>query len=208
MEELLKKTYDSELEYKLWVTKGSRFNANKRYLDQDKLSIKAIGYLTAYVLIINLLSLTPVIKSYISLSSDFLSVATIGLSILILVFSQIEASGDYKIKAEKMHSSAKEIGKIYNELEMFRYSDLSEETKYARYVTLTENYNSILDKYDNHDRIDFLLFKANNASYFKLNSFKVFNLKANYYFNSAFKYYFLIFCPIFVMLIMYLHRVA
>jgi hypothetical protein len=206
MKEENKKSYDVELEYKMWVTKGARFNANKRYLNQDKLAAKAIGYLTAYVLIINLLSITPVIKSYVSFPTDILSVITIGLSILILVFSQIEASGDYKIKGEKMHASAREISKIYNQLEMVLYGSEDESTKKEHYKALTECYNSVLDKYDNHDRVDFLLFKANNAAFFKLNLWTVFKFKTTYYFHTSFKYHLLIFFPVIMIFLLYLRK--
>ena len=104
-----------ELYHKLWTTKGARFYAHKRLLRKSRLSNQTIGYLTAYVIIINLLGLFNFSEKFV-LSSQFIGFATTALSILILVFSQIEASFEYNLKADKYHNCAKAIGKLYLEL--------------------------------------------------------------------------------------------
>ena len=47
----LNKTFLEELNYKMWVTKGARFNASKRLALRDNWSNKAMGFLSSYLII-------------------------------------------------------------------------------------------------------------------------------------------------------------
>jgi len=52
----LQKDFGVELNYKMWSTKGARFSASHRNRILNSLSSKTIGYLSAYLIIINLVS--------------------------------------------------------------------------------------------------------------------------------------------------------
>lgn len=51
---LLKDNFDQELNYKLWSTKGARFEASTRNINQKKLSTHSVGFLSAYLIVINI----------------------------------------------------------------------------------------------------------------------------------------------------------
>ena len=112
-----------ELFHVFMTTKGARFNSHRRLLAKANLSNLTIALLTAYVIIINLLGLVK-INGTTPLNADFVALLTTALSILVLVFSQIEASYEYKLKAEKYHECAKEIGALYYELRDIQHKTL------------------------------------------------------------------------------------
>src|SRR5690606_38180940 len=53
----LKKDFGVELNYKLWITKGARFKASERNLVCGNLSARTIVYLSAYLIIVNLITI-------------------------------------------------------------------------------------------------------------------------------------------------------
>ena len=53
----LKKDFGVELNYKLWITKGARFKASERNLICGNLSAQTIVYLSAYLIIVNLVTI-------------------------------------------------------------------------------------------------------------------------------------------------------
>lgn len=54
----LKKDFGVELNFKLWTTKGARFAASDRNKKLNSLSYQTIGYLSVYLIIINLINMT------------------------------------------------------------------------------------------------------------------------------------------------------
>ncbi len=186
-----------ELYHKLWTTKGARFYAHKRLLKKSKLSNQTIGYLTAYVIIINLLGIYHFDK--IILSGQFISFATTALSILILVFSQIEASFEYNLRAEKYHDCAKAIGKLYLELRDIMLSQtLSDPEKETEYKKVANVYAGIIERFDNHDFIDFQNFKAEFYIEFKVSTIERALIYFKHYCITFLFYHCLIFSPIIV----------
>lgn len=185
-----------ELYHKLWTTKGARFYAHKRLLRKSRLSHQTIGYLTAYVIIINLLGLFDLGDKFV-LSSTFISFVTTALSILILVFSQIESSFEYNLKAEKYHDCAKAIGRLYLELRDIMLSKkISEDEKETQYQLLAEKYVDIIERFDNHDNIDYQSFRAEFCKEFKITWSERVYISIKNYFLTVFIYHFLMFCPI------------
>lgn len=100
-----------------------------------------------------------------------------------------------------MHSCAKEMGLIYNKLEKLILSDQPESVKQEGYEKLADQYQSILDKYDNHDPIDFSLFKARNKNEFQFSRLKVFRVQVEYYIYTQLKYHLIIVFPVVVFMI-------
>ncbi|TXK20948.1 SLATT domain-containing protein [Pontibacter qinzhouensis] len=153
--------YTNALKTKMWITRGVRFEAYNHYLGKHALSNFAISFFSAYVIIINFLSIYKVVSSDFNLLIQF---STMTLSVLILAFSQLESANDYKLKAERFHDCSKEISKLLNELNFL----LSK--KNISSYSLEQNIKSISDQYDiviqrfseNHSAIHY---KAFNASY-------------------------------------------
>lgn len=190
----LDKDFSVELNFKLWTTKGARFTASSRLKTTNKLSSYSIGFLSGYMIIIGLLSIFKLNNSQI-ITSDQLGFISTGLSILILVFSQLEGANDYALKADKFHNCALEISDLYNKLRYLKTNLKSDEEINKLAQDLSIEYGSILKKYENHESIDFEYFKISKNDYFKLSGLKIFKIKTDYYIRTKFLYHFLIIAP-------------
>ena len=206
--EHLKKDFGAELNYKLWVTKGVRFIAAKRLEKQSNLSVFTIALLSAYIIILNLFVFIPNLNLFRS-NPEGLTIFTISLSILVLVFSQIESLRNYNLKAEKLHTCAKEIGKLYNEWRYYKtcINDIVDIN--SRIIDISKRYEFILDKYDNHDDVDIQLFKAkHNKDFFEYSFPYVPKAHITYYIKVYFIYHLLIGVPIILFFIYLILKVV
>lgn len=190
----LNKDFIVELNYKFWTTKGARFTASSRLKKINRLSSYSIGFLSGYMIIIGLLSVFKLNNDQI-VSSNQLGFITTGLSILILVFSQLESANDYALKADKFHNCVLEIGELYNKLRYLKTNLKSEEEINSLAQELSVEYGNVLKKYENHEPVDFEYFKTSKNDYFKLSNFKVFQIQCEYYLRTKFLYHFLIIAP-------------
>lgn len=194
----LKKDFGVELNYKLWFTKGARFSASERNKTLDELSAKTVGYLSAYLIIINLINVynIPYLKQ---LSSNELGFWTTALSVLILVYSQFENAKNYSIKAEIFHQCSLEIAELYNQLRIAKTSTLINDKELEETITeISKSYDIVLKKHENHNPIDSKNFLTTKPEYFKISSFKVLKIKTEKFFRVQFKYYLMIHGPILI----------
>lgn len=194
-----RKTYAEDVETWLWVTKGVRFYAHERYLTQNKWSNISVGMMSAYIIIINL------VTSYkLHLNETFgdntVSFITTALSILILVFSQLENSNDFKLKAEKFHDCSREIAKLYRQVREIKREKIDEQTQNEFLKKITTDYQTILDKFDNHKEIDYLYFKSRHPDDFTMSWAQRLSIRFKYYFNTLLIYHLLILSPLALML--------
>ncbi|MBI3233261.1 MAG: SLATT domain-containing protein [Bacteroidetes bacterium] len=190
-----RKTYIEDLETWLWTTKGIRFYTHERYLSKNRWSNFSVGMMSAYIIIINL------ITSYkIHLNTEFgentVSFITTALSILILVFSQLENSSDFKLRAEKFHDCSREISKLYRQLREKRREIIDDDKLTPFLNEITKLYEQILDKYENHQEIDYLYFIARHPKDFEMSPFKRISIRLKYYLNTLFIYHILILSPL------------
>lgn len=196
----LNKDFGVELNYKLWTTKGSRFVASKRLKTINKLSSYSIGFLSAYVIIINLLSVFK-INTEVTFTADELAFITTGLSIVILVFSQLETANDFRLRAEKFHDCGLEIGELYNQLRYLKtnINDTDERDKGINQISI--DYGKILKRFENHEPIDFDYFKTSKNDYFKLKWHQIFWTNIRYYVLTMFLYHLLILVPLVLLIL-------
>lgn len=190
----LDKDFSVELNFKLWVTKGARFTASHRLNTISKLSSYSLGFLSAYLIILGLLSVFSIKTNYIVSPEQFAFIST-GLSVIILVFSQHEGSSDYRLRAEKFHECALEIGELYNKLRYLKTSAKSQDEINQLAEQLAIEYGNILKKYENHRDIDFNKFQTCKNDYFKLSKFDVLCINIRYYMNTYLLYHLLIVTP-------------
>ena len=115
------------------------------------------------------------------------------LSILALVFGQIENSKNYTLKAKEFHSCGLELSEIYNKLRIFKTleENPSQERKTQFTEEISKSYQKVLEKYDNHLQIDNKIFKSKTAKYHELNILQIIKYNLEYYFHSYFLYHFL-----------------
>lgn len=199
----LKGDFTIELNYKLWITKGARFGASERTRIISELSSKTIGFLSAYLIIINLLNVYD-IGFYSKLPSDLLGFVTTALSILILIYSQFESAKNYNVLSEKHHQCANEISVLYNQLRSIKTFSQYENilSKEKAIISITEEYERILRIHPNHEQIDIDYFKTLKPDYFNLSIIQIYILRIKRYFLSYFKYHLFIYGPI-VLIISY-----
>lgn len=166
--EYLEKSFIEELNYKIWSTKGARFEADKRLTIISRMSNISLSILSAYLIIAGLIS---VYNLNADIKINLINYVVTALSIILLVLSLYENSKEYSKRAKEFHNCGLELSKLYNKLRIFKtlYENptLEERRKFA--TELSKEYEMVLDKYENHQSIDYNNFKLNNASYFGLN---------------------------------------
>lgn len=193
----LDKTFLEELNYKVWSTKGSRFNASTRLTKIARWSNFSLTMLSVYLASVGLLSVYNINVSANKLDENLIAYSITCLSILTLVLGQIENAKDYTMKAKEFHNCGLELSKIYNDLRIYKTltenQSLVDKEKFAKKIS--EEYQRILEKHDNHQQIDNDKFKTTKAKYHEMNNWDVFVINVRYYSRTIFIYHLLIFLP-------------
>ncbi|CAC9975375.1 hypothetical protein FLAPXU55_03088 [Flavobacterium panici] len=177
----LEKSFLEELSYKIWSTKGTRFRASIRLTTISKMSNISISILSAYLIIAGLLAVYNIENDDNNLK--YINYYVTALSILQLVIAQFENSQDYKLKAKNFHDCSLELSKLYNKLRTFKTlnSTASEYSVLSFCQKLSEEYQEILNRYENHDDIDYDNFKVEKFDHFsELTKKDVKNIKYRY----------------------------
>lgn len=206
----LGKSFLEELNYKMWSTKGSRFNCDKRLRTKGNASNVSLAIISAYLIIASLIT---VFNLAIGVNQEVLNFTITGLSILVLVFTQFENAQKYDLEAKMHHDSGLKISELYNELRIFKTlqkapSD-NDVLNFAK--DIVGRYENVLSTSGNHSRIDYDRFLMTNIEYMKrTNPDKVKHLNKNiiriqYYWNVYGWYFLLIILPpaIFILLIIF-----
>lgn len=180
----------------MWETKGSRFNTYRRLKKQGSLSTSTISILSVYAIMVSLFQFF--FKSRPHVIDNYDTFFSILLSICILVVSLLEASKEYGAKAVKVYDCSNEIGALQHKLKQVECTD--DDNKISEMLlSISVEYNAILKKCpENHDSIDFELFKAQNHDHYKIHWFKSNLIKAKASFLPYSFYYFLILAPLVV----------
>jgi len=193
----LDKTFLEELNYKVWSTKGSRFNASTRLTKIARWSNFSLTMLSVYLASVGLLSVYNINVSSNKLDENLIAYSITCLSILTLVLGQIENAKDYTMKAKEFHNCGLELSKIYNDLRIYKTltenQSLVQKENFAKKIS--EEYQRILEKHDNHQQIDNDKFKTTKAKYHEMNKWDVFVINVRYYSRTIFIYHLLIFLP-------------
>ncbi len=191
----LNKTLLEELNYKVWSTRGARFNASKRLLIKNDLSNRAIAFLTAYLIIFGLLSVYQISNKEF-FNEKIIAFGSTTISILLFTFSQMEAAQDYKMRAHKYHECALKISSIYIKLRSFKTFGTHNEIEKKEFSDkLGDKYQKVLEHYTNHEAIDYKIFMVQNKDYFKLGWMKIFQIYIQYYSQTKFLYHLLMVVP-------------
>lgn len=146
--------FGEKLLRKVRITKSARYYASTFYNIKAQYSNASIGFLSAYIIIVNLL---PMLKTNL-ISTDFISFFTISVSILVLVFGQIESSKEYKLCYSRLLNCGKELRSLENEIDrvLLLNKGLDDAERAKRLETLSDQYDTILKKYqENHNFASF-----------------------------------------------------
>jgi hypothetical protein len=206
----LSKSFLEELNFKMWSTKGARFNCDKRLRTKGKASNVGLAIISAYLIIASLIT---VFNLKLGVSQELLNFTITGLSILVLVFTQFENAQNYELIAKTHHDSSLKISELYNKLRIFKTlqknpSD-NEILEFANYIT--NRYENVLSTSGNHSSIDYNLFLVRNIEWMKKNEpDKIKSVKKNkvlmvYYWNVYGWYILLIILPpiLFILLMIF-----
>lgn len=196
----LNKTFVEELAYKLWNTKGARFVTSERLLTMHDLSNKANGFLSAYLIIYSLFSVYQISGNAI-LDPKIIAFSSTTLAILLLVFTQLEAAQDYKIRALGFHKCALEIAELHDQVRLFKtLKQPSEQERIAFCEDIDRKYHDILRNYPNHDNIDYAYFKTKHRIYYELSWLEVQKIIFQRYIRTKLLYHALIVIPLIIIL--------
>lgn len=184
--------YDRELNYKIWSTYKARFNAASRLHRKHELSTKALALLSGYLIIFSLI--TTLLPSAASGgSAQVLLFLSVSMSIIILVIGQLETAQDFSVRSHKYHRSGLEVSKLYKKLRALktRYKDRTDETFLTEVEKLSDSYDDILHRSENHEDIDNLMFRASKPDYedHNLKGGEVVWIKLRYYVGEFWFYY-------------------
>lgn len=156
------KSFIDNLDTKMWITRGCRYNSDRRLKKKNTLSLTAISFLSFYVLIISTLPL--IAGSHINkVQNDILSTIAIVFSLFILILSLLETSKEYSIKAERLYFCANKINELMSQLKIVQ-SILTDTKELEESVkSINESYHSLISSYEeNHDDLDLVKFKIDN----------------------------------------------
>lgn len=192
----LQKDFEVELNYKLWSTKGARFAASHRTETLSRLSSQCVGYLSAYLIVVGLVMAFDLKFWLFSLHEDELNFASLALSVLILLFSQLETAENFILKSDRFHNCALDIAELYNDLRHIKTYDANNPNKKDLLKKISLEYDKILKRYENHKPIDYAKFQLLKPKYFKLRLIDRWKIKLEYYWRVHFKYHLLMYGPI------------
>jgi len=202
----LQKDFEVELNYKLWTTKGARFAASHRTETLQRLSSQCVGYLSAYLIIVSLVNVFGLKFWMISLSDSEVSFASVAFSVLILLFSQLESSESFVLKSDRYHNCALDIAELYNQLRYTKTYANEDPNKKDILLKISNDYDKILKRYENHAPIDYSMLQLTKSDYFKLSFWKRGLIRTEYYLRVQFKYHLFMFGPVFLFVMVNLYK--
>jgi hypothetical protein len=179
--------FASELDNKMWITKGARFNAHERLMSKHKWSITTVSFLSGYVIIVSLFEYLKPIQMN-SNQTNLMSFLAVALAIFILVISLLEASKSYERKAVEQHDCGRKISTLYAKLRQLRTSgvELSNPVLFQQECGLiSSEYERVLNECpENHDVIDNDLFRAKHPEKFKFTWSKRIEINVGVWFST------------------------
>lgn len=203
----LQKDFEVELNYKLWSTKGARFAASHRNEALHRLSGQCVGYLSAYLIIVGLVNVFGLKFWMYTLTDSQVNFISMAFSVLILLFSQLETSENFILKSDRFHNCALDISELYNKLRYTKTYDSTNPNKKDILLDISNEYDKILKRYENHKQLDYLKFQLLKPEYFELSFFEIQSIKLKYYWRVYFKYHLFMYGPLLIFLVMNIYKI-
>ena len=189
--------WEQELNLKLWSTKGARFQADKRCSHLSRLSQFSTSLLTAYVIIIGLMPYF--LKSRLAgEAGDFVNYISTAISIILLAYSLIESFQEYGLQAHLFHQCGLSISKLYNRLRQAKC--LPDTERLAELRKISEEYDDILGRFENHENLDFEVFQTMKPDWFRLSPMRCRFILFKYFCKVRFRHYAIMIFPPLVIL--------
>ncbi|MNK88867.1 hypothetical protein D3C87_1088510 [compost metagenome] len=125
---------------------------------------------------------------------------------MILLFSQLESAENFVLKAHRYHDCALDIAELYNELRYTKTYENENPGKKDILQGISDRYDKILKRYENHKPIDYERFQLTKPGYFKLGSRAKGWVNIKYYWKVYFKYHLLMYGPLVIFLLINLKK--
>lgn len=145
-------SYLEKLDDLVWRTRGARFNAMRRLRSRRSWSLWSAATASVYLMLLNGVPLVDPNWPHPGVGK-WLSLASIGLSVAILVMTLLEAGQDYGKRAEDLHRCGRELSRLRRKIKHL----LGTRPTVGLEETLGEietDYSNILEKYGNHEPVD------------------------------------------------------
>lgn len=198
---LEKNRWEEELNFKMWITKGARFQAAKRCEEKDNAATWTNALLSCYLIIIGLIPFVP-LPAFKAISPDIIGFGTTGVSIILLAYGLIVATRGYSVQAIVYHECALKIGVLYNALR--RAKELSNQKDKIKEITrISLEYDELLSRYPNHHPLDSSLFETTKRAYFKLSRWECFYRRRLYWLHTKAIHHLTILIPFLAVLIIW-----
>lgn len=170
----------NELHRNISITAKVRYRAAERLNSHHRLSQWVVTFASVALIAIPLLQAMGINLRY---NQELLDSMEVFLAVLVLVYSLLLGNEGYSSKAEKMLNCGLELGRLNNEI----YPYLDQQFEQEIYEKFLREYYNILEKYPNHDSIDYEFYRISKKhEYYKDVKWHLFLLS---YMHVKFKYY-------------------
>lgn len=175
--------FGAQVAHQIWTTKGARFNAHRRLMRQNEWSLRAIASLSVYITVLSIAIVVPAFGVTPDAQSR-ISLLAAGMSLLIGVFSLLESSRNYAVRAERLHICAMQLGALL--LRVAAAREVAHGVATPDLVALSQEYNAILSAcQENHDDADYRLFCAQHPGDFNVSPWRAWLTRV----SAPFRYY-------------------
>lgn len=155
----------SELNRRVKLTSKARYNASRRLSLKNKLSQWTLALLSVALIFISLISASGI---EIEFHKQYVDIMQIIFAVLILAYSLLLSMGDYSARAVKIHRCGMELGRLARKIKPYENSDNNDE-KYEQFYT---EYYNCLEKYENHENVDFLIADCSSKDWYNSKELK------------------------------------
>lgn len=150
----------SDLSTRVRRTAKARFVAAQRFESHNRYSRWTVAVASIALLTIPLLQAFGLSTN---LDSQQINVVQVLLAVVILAFSLLLSGEEYAVKADRMHRCGIEL----NEIARKSREQVNEDE--GTQLPLSQQYDNVIQRYDNHKQIDFNMQKLQNPKdYFNL----------------------------------------
>ncbi|MDO9213994.1 MAG: SLATT domain-containing protein [Methylococcales bacterium] len=139
-----------ELHRRAEMTSNARYHAARRMSLHGWFSQWTLALLAVAQIVITLII---AFKLHSNFNENYLNFGAIFFGVLVLAYSLLLGMADFSSRAVKLHGCGLELGRLTRKLFLFSQSGEATTDDYKRFYT---EYYDILDKYENHSRIDYL----------------------------------------------------
>ncbi|HEY0970180.1 MAG TPA: SLATT domain-containing protein [Gemmatimonadales bacterium] len=164
-----RRAFGDQLAYRIWTTRGARFNAHRRLRSHTVWSHWALACLAVYLTVLTWAMTMPVFRVSSEMQAK-ISVVVSALSLLMVVVSLMESGQNHAVRAERLHSSAVDLGGLGSRVDAAR--ERAGDVVSPELEELARDFHGMIKScQENHDEIDYELFRAKNRTDFGIGWF-------------------------------------